>query len=86
MLRTYKALLRGNRIEWIDRPTVSERAIPVYVTLLEEEAPVPAAARGLEMAQALETLAAEGGLSAISDPIAWQREQRRDRALPERES
>jgi hypothetical protein len=37
------------------------------------------------MAAALEQLAALGGLSAIADPLEWEREQREDRELPGRE-
>lgn len=85
MLKTYKALLRGNRIEWIERPDVPARAIPVHVTLLEEMAADPAGERGQEMATALEALAETGGLSEIADPVVWQREQRQDRVLPGRE-
>ncbi|MGB8167359.1 MAG: hypothetical protein WCF18_07690 [Chthoniobacteraceae bacterium] len=34
---------------------------------------------------ALRRLAARGGIGSISDPVAWQREQRKDRPLPGRE-
>ena len=34
---------------------------------------------------ALERLAARGGIRSIPDPVAWQREQRKDRPLPGRE-
>jgi hypothetical protein len=33
----------------------------------------------------LRKIAARGGLKSISDPMRWQRETRRDRALPGRE-
>jgi hypothetical protein len=85
MFRTYKALLRGTRIEWIDHPMIPAHPVPVHVTLLEEEAIDAAAARGRGMAAALEALAEAGGLSAIPDPLRWQREQRQDRVLPGRE-
>jgi thioredoxin-like negative regulator of GroEL len=39
-------------------------------------------ARGLA---ALNRIAARGGIAGISDPMAWQREQRADRSLPGRE-
>jgi len=34
---------------------------------------------------ALERIAARGGIRSIPDPVAWQREQRKDRPLPGRE-
>ena len=82
MLRTYKAILRGDRIEWIDGPPAPVRPTPVHITLLEDETAEPVEQRGREMARALEALAQAGGLSTISNPVAWQRELRQDRALP----
>ncbi|MBW3570125.1 MAG: hypothetical protein KY467_03355 [Gemmatimonadetes bacterium] len=83
MLRTYKAVLRGNRVEWIDAPPAPTRPTPVHITLLDENAE-PARARGPEMARALEALAQRGGLSGIPDPVSWQRELRQERSLPGR--
>jgi hypothetical protein len=36
--------------------------------------------------EALERLAALGGIKSIPDPVAWQREIRKDRPLPGREN
>jgi hypothetical protein len=83
MLRTYKAVLRGDRVEWIDTPPEPTCPTPVHITLLEE-GPEPVASRGAEMGRILEELARGGGLSGI-DPLDWQREVRRDRTLPGRE-
>ena len=41
--------------------------------------------RGAAMSAALEALAARNSLADIADPVAWQREQRTERSLPERE-
>jgi len=41
--------------------------------------------RGLEMAEILERLAAHQPFADIEDPVAWQREVRQDRPLPDRE-
>ncbi len=80
MLRTYKAILRGNKLEWNgDAPKCleGEKAVEVHVTILEGAAISPATiARGKSMAEALEKLAAIDALSEIADPPAWQREQR----------
>lgn len=87
MLPTYPATLRQNRIEWTGEtpPGLStDTPIPVHVTLL---APTPPADpnRGQRMAAALEKLAASA-LAQITDPLAWEREQREERSLPGRES
>lgn len=82
MLRTYKALLRGDRVEWIGPPPEPTRATPVHITLLDES-PQPIASRGAEMGRILESLAQGGGLAGI-DPVHWQREVRQDRTLPGR--
>jgi hypothetical protein len=84
MLRTYKAVLRGNHVEWIDTPPAPARPTPVHITLLEDE-PGELTARAQEMAAALESLARVGGLSSITDPAAWQRELRQDTPLSGRE-
>lgn len=85
MPRTYRAILRGDRIEWIDQPPKYQQPTTVDVTLVEEAAEM-AATRGAAMAEALEALARAGGLSSISDPVAWQRDVRQDRSLPQRET
>ncbi|MCI0391228.1 MAG: hypothetical protein MOB07_21010 [Acidobacteria bacterium] len=41
--------------------------------------------RGVEMAEILERLAAHHPFAEIEDPVAWQREVRQDRPLPDRE-
>lgn len=89
MIRTYRAILRGNNLEWNgDAPECldSEKAVEVQVTILKEAAiPSVTLARGKGMAEALEKLAAIDALSEISDPSTWQREQRQDRSLPDRD-
>lgn len=86
MQSIYKAILRGDRIEWEDEVPEQIRnqpALTVFVTILDQ----PVAAddtRGLRMAAALERLAANGGVGSVTDPLQWQREQRQDRDLPGR--
>jgi len=88
VLTTYKAFLKGNRLEW-NGPAPShldaQRGIPVQVTVLDEES-VVGKGRGLLMAAALERLAASGAVRGIPDPAVWERETREDRPLPEREA
>lgn len=84
MLPTYPAVLSGDRIVWSGDapPGLAVTGVPVHITLLTP--PSPAADRGRRMAAALEEVAARGGLASITDPLAWEREQRIDRELPGR--
>jgi hypothetical protein len=87
MVLTYKALLRGNRLEWLEEAPESETDHPlsVQVTILEQGTVAEEHMRGQAMAAVLEQLAARGTLSDIANPVKWQRELRQDRPLPRRE-
>ena len=87
---TYRAVLRGDRLEWrgeIPPESAREREVPVDVTILRDErfSASRAASAGERMAAALEKLAASRAVASIEDPVAWQREFRRDRPLPGRD-
>lgn len=62
-----------------------------YAIYLEQKAkeriasPVSDPQRRQRLAEALENAAAHNPYREINDPVAWQREQRADRPLPERE-
>jgi hypothetical protein len=84
-LRTYKAILHGDHVEWLDKPPEQTQPVPVHITLLEEALLEPARERGRVMAEALAALASKGTFAAIADPVAWQREVRHERPLPARE-
>ncbi len=90
MRQTYKAILRGNYLEWssdVPQNLEEDRAVEVHVTILKEAATSSdLVAQGGRMAGALEKLAATNALSEISDPSMWQREQRQDRSLPDRDA
>jgi hypothetical protein len=89
MLQTYKATLRGNHLLWGgDAPPDAENlAVEVYVTILTENLKDKIAqGQGKEMAAALEKLAASNAFADISDPVAWQREERLDGQLPGRDT
>jgi hypothetical protein len=89
MLNTYKAILKGNHLKWNeDAPDhlAPEDAVAVYVTILDEPVvPSPIIQQGQSMAAALERLAAVNALADLTDPVAWEREMRQDRLLPDRE-
>ena len=86
MLDTYKAILKGNRVIWADEtPVMSlhDQEIEILVTILMNMnmPPLPLRQRGEAMARCLEKLAKTGGIQGIPDPVVWQREIRKDRAL-----
>ena len=86
MLRTYKAILRDNQVEWLEPPPEKSGTVQVHITVLEEPVPELVPKRGRVMAEALAELARRGTFAEITDPVAWQRELRSERALPDREA
>jgi hypothetical protein len=90
MLQTYKAILRGNRLEWRGTPPAAlttEQPVAVHVTILDEAAAPPLDTQpGPQMAAILEQLAAISALADLTDPAGWERDVRQDRPLPEREA
>jgi hypothetical protein len=84
--QTYRAVIDGNHVEWIDTPPQPQGPTQVEIALVKSESDSERRARGRRMAQALQRVAEAGGaLSTIKDPVAWQREIRKDRLLPGRE-
>ena len=84
---TYKALLHGDRLEWLGEAPEPQTDAPlsVHVTVLEQELPTAGQTHGHAMAALLEKLAERHMFSAITDPVRWQRELRQDRGLPGRD-
>ena len=90
MLNTYRAVLKGSRLEWRGEspPEISAgRDVPVEVTVLRDDrfSSSRAPDAGERMAAALEKLATSAAVAGIEDPVAWQREVRQDRPLPGRD-
>lgn len=84
MLKTFKAWLRGSRLEWIgDVPEMEEQRLQVHVTFLDDQPVVEAKTLGKKMAEILEKLAATQVLDDV-EPALWQKEIRQDRSLPGR--
>jgi hypothetical protein len=89
-ITTYRAVLKGDHLEWrgeVPPEIAAERAVPVDVTIVRDDrfSSSRGADAGPRMAAALEKLAASRGVASIEDPVAWQREIRRDRPLPGRD-
>ena len=84
MKQVFKAILHGDRVEWLDGAPDADGPIQVYVSVPvvkradddDEIAPV---------SQYFQALADMGTFADIEDPVAWQREIRKDRPLPGRE-
>ena len=89
MLTTLKAVVQGDRIQWLE---ASENAFPpaqavtALITPLQQcaEAGTTLAQRVERRLAALKSLAAVNAFSGISAPDQWQREIREDRDLPGR--
>jgi hypothetical protein len=87
--QTYRAILQGSQIIWLDTPPNLPPATEVYVAILAVPAKqhaqaTPKEPQGQAMAAALEKLAQLNPFHEI-DPVVWQRETRQDPALPGRE-
>jgi hypothetical protein len=82
MSQSYRAILTGNRLDWIDPPPALQGPTLVEITILHPETEEE---RRQFAVDALTELAEAGGIKSIPDPAAWQREIRRDRPLPGRE-
>lgn len=87
MLRTYEAILIGDRIEFRGGGPQELGPLVVHVTVIGSEGSVGGNGNdkpGSVMASALERVAQGESLSSVTDPVAWQREIRKDRDLPDR--
>ena len=86
MLEKYRATIHGNTIEWDgDCPDgLSDDAdIQVEVTVVNKPKKLPQS-DGKKMADILGKIAARDGAKVFGDPLKWQCEIRKDRALPGR--
>lgn len=83
MLKSYEAIYDHGRIEWLGVNPNSERTrVVVVFPDADEVAPEPNGKRFVELAK---KLAETGFADKFGDPVAWQREQRKDRSLLGRE-
>ena len=84
VLPTYRAVLKGNTLEWTDEAPQDGESKEVLITVLGGAGPLKKP-RGPEMAEALRQFADSGQPSSFGDALEWQRETRQDRVLPGRE-
>ena len=84
MLKTFRAWLTGNHLNWIgDTPELGEQMLQVYVTFLDDKPALEPKTRGQKMAEILANLVDTQGLGNI-DPSVWQQETRQEHSLPGR--
>lgn len=84
MLKTFKAWLKGSRLEWIGEvPEMGEQMLQVHVTFLDDKSVLESKTRGQRMAEILANLAATQVFGDV-DPALWQQKTRQDRSLPGR--
>ena len=95
MLRTFRARIKDNYVEWdndTERLIPKHSPVPVLITIVDDLIPSvedPSlednqAQRGMRMAAALNTLSNMHVFREIGDPATWQRHIRQDRRLPGR--
>ncbi len=87
MTKTYKAVLKGNQLDWIADAPESDQNHPVKVEVIVEEKPKVKknVSNNMSILECLEDLAASNAFAEIDDPVEWQREIRKDRPLPFRD-
>jgi hypothetical protein len=83
MLKTFKAILNNNSIQWVDETPEREldSSIKVHITLLEETATDKTKSNGQKMAEALRKISKKNIFAEI-DPQKWQQEIRQARTVP----
>ena len=90
MLTTLKAVVHGDRIQWLEASEQTFPAAQPVAALItpqqEQAATVPDPQRAERRLAALKKLASINAFSGITDPAEWQREARNDRELPGRPS
>ena len=85
MKRAYKAVLHGDRIEWLDGAPEIDGPLQVYITISNLPDPEDSQSKGQTVFELFQALADMGAFDEIEDPVAWQREIRKDRPLPFRD-
>ncbi|TRV44926.1 MAG: hypothetical protein EWV53_00505 [Microcystis panniformis Mp_MB_F_20051200_S9] len=86
MLKTFKAILKNNTLQWLDEtPEInSEYPVNVYITLLEENIIGENRSNGQKMANALKKIANNNTFTDV-DTQQWQQQNWCDRSLPDRD-
>jgi len=78
-MRTYRAILRGNRVEWRGDEPNPQQSLEVDITVLEQPHTPEENQQKNERIASLQQLAEKGGISNMTDASEWQRKERQDR-------
>ncbi|GBE76865.1 conserved hypothetical protein [Microcystis aeruginosa NIES-87] len=86
MLKTFKAILKNNTLQWLDEtPEInSEYPVNVYITLLEENIIGENRSNGQKMANALKKIANNNTFTDV-DTQQWQQQNCCDHSLLNRD-
>jgi hypothetical protein len=84
MSQTYRAILNGSQVTWLDAAPELSESTEVEVVLVAAPGRSRVNDRGARMAQALQGLADRNTFGSI-DPLLWQQAVRHDRPLPGRD-
>lgn len=86
MVKSFKAILKNNSIQWLDpQPEIDfDRSVEVQITVSEEHLIPKTQSDGQAMAAALNKIAKNNNFAKINSQ-EWQKEMRQDRPLPNRD-
>ena len=85
MKRAYKAIIQGDHVQWLNGAPDEEGPLLVEITVTGEISSDEDDELLKPVSQYFQALADMGTFADIEDPVAWQREQRKDRPLHGRE-
>jgi hypothetical protein len=86
MAQTFRAILKGDRVEWLGAAPETNGGVAVEITVVPQPSPANDPARGRRILETLNEIAARGtAAQAFGDPLEYQREVRKDRPLPGRD-
>ncbi len=85
MKRAYKAILHGDKVEWLDGAPDADGPVPVEITVEAGSSSEPTDEESEPVSELFQELADMGAFADIEDPVAWQQEIRKDRPLPFRD-
>lgn len=85
MPNSYRAILRGNHLDWVGEDPARSGPVPVEVILRDEPRLGAERSDGARMAAVLEEVATAPVYRRAGDPAGWQRMVREDRPLPGRD-
>ncbi len=85
MKRAYKAILHGDKVEWLDGAPDADGPMPVEITIEAGSSSEPTDEESEPVSELFQELADMGAFADIEDPVAWQQEIRKDRPWPFRD-